>query len=68
MTSSSVISSSVFGATVSSCPFIIAARRAGSAAASRPSWNACVFILIATPLISIACSMLAAVSGSRPFW
>ena len=47
MISSSDIASSVFGATVSSWPFIIASSRAGSAAARRPSWNACVFILIA---------------------
>ena len=67
MISSSDIASSVFGAIVSSWPFIIATSRAGSAAARRPSWNACVFILIATPLTSIACSIALADSGNSPF-
>ena len=67
MISSSDIASSVFGATVSSWPFIIATIRAGSAAARRPSRKACVFILIATPLTSIACSIEPADSGSHPF-
>ena len=67
MISSSDIASSVFGATLASWPFIMAASRAGSTAARRPSWNAWVFILIATPLTSIACSIAAADSGNNPF-
>ena len=66
MISSSDIASSVFGATSSSWSFIMAASRAGSAAARRPSWKACVFILMATPLTSIACTIDFADSGSRP--
>lgn len=66
MISSSDIASSVFGGAASSSPFIIPLSRAGSAAARRPSWNACVFILIETPLTSIACWIASADSGSSP--
>lgn len=40
----------------------------GLAAARRLSWKACVFILIETPLTSIACSIAFADSGNSPFW
>ena len=58
---------SVLGGAASSWSFIMSASRAGSAAARRPSWNACVFILMATPLTSIACRIAVADSGSKPF-